>query len=36
VIRDGHAMGVAGQVMKNVLRTAERGFGVHNPVLAEE
>lgn len=36
VIGDGDAMGVAGKVMKNVLRTAERRFGVHDPVLAKE
>jgi len=35
MIGDGDAMGVAGQAMKNVLRTAERRFGVHDPVLAE-
>lgn len=29
------AMCVAGQVMKNVLRAAERRLGVHDPVLAE-
>ena len=36
VIGDGDAMGVAGQIMKNVLRTTEGRFGVHDPVLAEE
>jgi hypothetical protein len=35
VVGDGDTMCVAGQVMKNVLRTAERRFGVHDPVLAE-
>jgi hypothetical protein len=29
-------MGVAGQIMKNVQRTTEGRFGVHDPVLAEE
>ena len=29
------AMCVAGQIMKDVLRTAERRLGVHDPVLAE-
>ena len=28
-------MCVAGQIMKNVLRTAEGWFGVNDPVLAE-
>ena len=36
VIGDGNAMGVAGQVMKDVLRAAEWRFGVYDPVLAEE
>ena len=36
MIGDGDAMRVAGQVMKNVLRAAERRLGVHDPVLAEE
>ena len=36
MIGDGDAMGVAGQIMKNVLRAAERRLGVHDPVLAEE
>ena len=36
MVGDGNAVGVAGQVMKNVLRSAERRFGVHDPVLTEE
>src|SRR6185312_7275309 len=36
MIGNGNAMGVAGQVMKNVLRSAEGRFGVHDPVLSEE
>jgi hypothetical protein len=36
MIGDGDAMGVAGQVMKDVLRAAERRLGVHDPVLAEK
>jgi len=36
VIGDGHTMGVAGQVMKNMPRAAERRFGVNDPVVAEE
>ena len=35
VIGDGHPMGIASQVMKDMLRTAERRFGVHDPVLTE-
>ena len=36
MIGDGGTMGVAGQVMENVLRTAERRFGVYDPVLKEQ
>ena len=36
VVGDSDAMGVAGQVMKNVPRAAERRLGVNDPVLAEE
>ncbi len=35
VVGDSNAMCVAGQIMKNVLRAAERRLGVHDPVLAE-
>jgi hypothetical protein len=34
-VGDGDTMGVTSQVMKDVLRAAERRLGVHNPVLAE-
>jgi hypothetical protein len=36
VIGDGDAMGVTGQVGKDVLRATERRFSVHDPILAEE
>ena len=36
VIRDGHAMGVAGKVTDNMLRSAERWFGIDDPVLAKQ
>ena len=36
VIGDGDAMGVTGQVVKDVPRATERRFSVHDPVLAEE
>src|SRR4051794_20155347 len=36
MIGDGDAMGVACQVMKDVLRAAEGRLGVHDPVLAEK
>src|SRR3954453_1088581 len=36
VIGDGDTMGVAGQIMKNVLRAAERRFGIHDPILTEK
>ena len=36
VVGDGDTMCIAGQVMKNVLRAAERRFGVHDPVVLEE
>lgn len=35
VVGDGNAMCVAGQIMKDVLRTSERRLGVHDPILAE-
>ena len=35
VVGNRNAMCVAGQVMKDVPRTSERRFGVHDPVLAE-
>lgn len=36
MVGDGHAMCIASQVMKYVLRTAEGRFGVYDPVLAEQ
>ena len=36
MIGDSDTMGVAGQVMKNVLRATERRFGIHDPILTEE
>ena len=36
MIGDGDAMGVAGQVMKSMLRAAERRFGIHDPILTEK
>src|SRR4051812_23017073 len=36
MIGDSDTMGVAGQVMKNVLRAAERRFGIHDPILTEK
>ena len=36
MIGDGDAVGVAGQVMEDVLRATERRLRVHDPVLAEE
>jgi len=36
MVGDGHAMGVAGQVVEVMLRPAERRLGVDHPVLAAE
>jgi hypothetical protein len=36
MVGDGHAMGVAGQIAEHVRGTAERGFGVDDPVLSEQ
>jgi len=36
VIGDGHAMGVAGEVTDDLLRSAERWFGIDHPVLAKQ
>ena len=35
MVRDGHAMGVAGQVVEDMLGAAERWLGVDDPVLSE-
>jgi hypothetical protein len=36
MVGDGHPMCIASQVMKNVLRTSERRFRVHDPILTEQ
>ena len=36
MVRDGDAMGVAGQVVENVFSAAEWRLGVDHPVLPEE
>jgi len=36
VIRDGHAMRVAGQILKHMLRPPKGRLGVHDPLLPEE
>lgn len=36
VIGDSHPMRVAGQIMENVLRPAERRLGIDDPVLTEQ
>jgi len=35
MVGDGHAMGVAAEVLQHVLRTAERWFGIDDPILAK-
>ena len=35
MVGDGHAMGVAGQVVENMFGAAERWLGVDNPVLPD-
>ena len=36
MVGDGDAMGVAAQVLQNILRTTEGWFGVDHPVLREQ
>jgi len=36
MVGDRDAMGIARQVVQNMLRTAERRLGVHDPVLSEK
>lgn len=36
VVGDGHAMGVAGEIAEHMMRTAEGGLGVDDPVLPEQ
>jgi len=36
MVGDGDAVGVAGQVLENVFRSAERRLGIDDPILHEE
>ena len=36
VVGDGNAMGVAGQVVKDVFRSSKRRFGIDDPVLLKQ
>ena len=36
MVGDGHAMGVAAQIVEHMFVAAERSFGVHHPVLSEQ
>jgi len=36
MVGDGHAMGVAAQILENILWPTERWFRVHHPVLSEQ
>ena len=36
VVGDGHAMRVAGEIAEHMMRTAEGGLGVDDPVLTEQ
>src|SRR5947209_17481931 len=36
MVGDGHAMGVAAEVLQNVLRTAERWFGIDDQIIAKQ
>src|SRR6267378_5453882 len=36
MIRDGHAMGVAAQILEHIFRATEGWFRVHHPVLSEQ
>src|SRR5260370_25892786 len=36
MIRDGHAMGVAAEILEHILRAAEEWLRVHHPVLSEQ
>ena len=36
MVGDGHAMGVAGQIVENMFGAAERWLGVYDPVLPEQ
>ena len=36
MVSDGHAMGIAGEITEDMMGTAERGFGIDDPVLTEQ
>jgi hypothetical protein len=36
VVRDGHAMGVAGEITQHMVGAAERWLGIDHPVLPEQ
>ena len=36
MVSDGHAMGIAGEIAEDMMGTAERGFGIDDPVLTEQ
>jgi len=36
VVGDGDAMGIAGEIAEHMMRTAEGGLGVDDPVLPEQ
>lgn len=36
VVRDGHAMGVAGEITQHMVGAAERWLGIDHPVLTEQ
>ena len=36
MVGDGHAMGIAAQVVEDVFGAAEGWFGVNHPVLSEQ
>jgi hypothetical protein len=36
MIRYGHAMGVATQILEHIFGSTERWFGVDHPVLSEQ
>ena len=36
VVRDGHAVGVTAEVVEHILRTAERWFGIDDPIFAKQ
>jgi hypothetical protein len=36
MVRDGHAVGIAAEILQDVLGSTEGWFGVDDPVFAEE